>query len=47
MYRWLQVALPLTAVTLVLAWLGYKWAERRQHEKLPFYTIEVNTEYDA
>jgi hypothetical protein len=47
MFRWLQVALPLTAATLVLGWLGYKWAERRQRERLPFYTIELKTECDA
>ena len=47
MYRWLQVALPLTAVTLVLGWLGYRWAERKQHKKLHFYKIEVNSESDA
>jgi hypothetical protein len=47
MHRWLQVALPLTAVTLVLGWLGYRWAERKQHKKLPFYKIELNSESDA
>jgi hypothetical protein len=47
MFRWLQVALPLTAITLLLGWLGYKWTERRQREKLPLYTIELETECDA
>lgn len=47
MFRWLQVALPLTAITLALGWLGYKWAERRQHDELPLYKIELETECDA
>lgn len=47
MYRWLQVTLPLTALTLLLGWLGYKWAERRQREKLPFYRIELTSDCDA
>ncbi|KAI0469669.1 hypothetical protein GGR56DRAFT_668482 [Xylariaceae sp. FL0804] len=33
MVRWLQVALPLTGLTLLLAWLGNAWAKRqRDHQ---------------
>ena len=41
MFRWLQVAVPLTFLTLVLGWLGYKWQERRQKDKLALYALEL------
>jgi hypothetical protein len=43
MFRWLQVALPLTFLTLVLGWLGYKWQERRQKDKLALYALELKS----
>ena len=30
MLRWLQVTLPLTFLTLLIAWTANKWAERRR-----------------
>lgn len=30
MHRWLQVSLPLTAITLLAAFLAYLWAKNRQ-----------------
>lgn len=36
MARWLQVTLPLTALTVLVAWLAFKWAQRfiRKRETL-------------
>jgi hypothetical protein len=33
MYRWLQISLPLTAVTLVVAFAAYTWQKNRQKLK--------------
>ena len=30
MFRWLQVTLPLTFLTLLIAWIASKWAERKR-----------------
>ncbi|KAJ9656960.1 hypothetical protein H2201_008363 [Coniosporium apollinis] len=42
--RWLQVTLPLTALTLFIGWIGFKRAyAKRKSERLPSYTGEVKT----
>ena len=33
MIRWWQVTVPLTVVTLTLAWFGLKYAQSRQEKK--------------
>jgi hypothetical protein len=41
MFRWLEVTLPLTAFTMVLCWLWYKWTAKKQRSKLGFYSLEM------
>lgn len=36
MYRWVEVALPLTLLTIIIAYIGYKWEKRRQFKDVGF-----------
>jgi len=40
MLRWLEVALPLTVVTLIVGYICFRWADKhRKREWLPFHEL--------
>jgi hypothetical protein len=43
LYRWLQVTLPLTALTFLVAWLSLRFAERNRHGVLHSKQKKVHT----
>ena len=40
LYRWMELALPLTAITLSLGYIWYKIARKKRESLLPFFKLD-------